>query len=51
MNYNKILAHPWINVMKVVPSIYHQWLKFSYNNVVVTIPSDPYPFQFYTSLR
>ena len=37
--------------MKIVPSTYHQCLKFSYNNVEVTIPGDPNPFQFYAILR
>ena len=37
--------------MKVVPSIYHQCLKFSYNNLEVTIPGDLDPFQFCANLR
>ena len=37
--------------MKVIPSIYHQCLKFSYNNVEVTIPGDTNPFQFFASLK
>ena len=37
--------------MKAVPSTYHQCVKFSYNGVKVTIPSDPGPFQFCANLR
>lgn len=51
MNCNMILGCPWIHAMKAVPSTYHQCLNFSYNNVEVTIPSDPDPFQFYANLR
>ena len=51
MNYNMILGHPWIHAMKAVPSTYDQCLKFSYNNVEVTIPGDPDPFQFCANLR
>ena len=51
MNCNMILGHPWIHAMKVVPSTYHQCLKFSYNNVEVTILGDPDPFQFCANLR
>ena len=51
MNCNMILGQPWIHVMKVVPSTYHQCVKFSYNGVKVTIPCDQDPFQFYASLR
>ena len=37
--------------MKAVPSTYHQCVKFSYNGVEVTIPSDSDPFIFCASLR
>lgn len=40
MNCNMILGHPWIHSMKSISSTYHQCLKFTYNNVEVTIPSD-----------
>lgn len=51
MNCNMILGNPWIHAMKVVPSTYHQCLKFSYNNLEVTILGDPDPFQFCANLR
>ena len=51
MNCNMILGCPWLHAMKVVPSTYHQCLKFSYNNVEVTIPSNPNPFQFFANMR
>ena len=37
--------------MKAVPSTYHQCIKFSYNDIEVTIPGDPNPFQYCASLR
>ena len=37
--------------MKVVPSTYHQFVKFSYNCVKFTILGDLDPFQFCASLR
>ena len=46
-----ILGHPWVHVMKVVPSTYHQCVKLSYNGNKDTIPGDLDPFQFYISLR
>ena len=37
--------------MKAVSSTYNQCLKFLYNNVEVSIPGDPDPFQFCANLR
>ena len=33
MNYNLILGCPWIHAMKVIPSTYHQCMKFSYYGI------------------
>ena len=51
MNFKMILVCPWLHDMKAITSTYHQCLKFSYNNVEVTIPNDPDPFQFCANLR
>lgn len=40
LSYNILLGRPWIHEMKVVPSTYHQCLKFPYNGVTVSIPTD-----------
>ena len=44
MNCNMILGRLWLHAMKAIPSTYHQCLKFSYDNVEVTILGDPDPF-------
>lgn len=49
--YNMILGHPWIHTMKVVPSTYHQCLKYPYNGIEITISGDPNPFQFCATLK
>ena len=46
-----ILGRPWIHAMKAIPLTYHQCIKFSYNDIEVTIPGDPNPFQYCASLR
>ena len=51
MNCNMILGCPWIHAMKEVPSTYHEFLNFSYNNIEVTIHNDLDIFQFYFNLR
>ena len=38
--YNLLLGHPWIHDMQVVPSTYHQCIKFPYNETEVVIPRD-----------
>ena len=44
--YNILLGRPWIHTLKVVPSTYHQWLKFHSQGREVTILGDPNPFEF-----
>lgn len=43
--YTLLLGRPWIPAMRVIPSTYHQFIKFPYNNTKITISCDPYPFQ------
>lgn len=38
LTYNILLGRPWIHSIQVVPSTYHQCLKFPHNGVEVTIP-------------
>lgn len=40
LSYNILLGRPWIHKMQAVPSTYHQFLKFSYNGVEVSVPND-----------
>lgn len=44
--YNILLGEPWIQTLNVVPSTYHQCLKFPHQGREVTIPGDPLPFAF-----
>ncbi len=44
--YNILLGWPWIHTLRVVPSTYHQCLKFPHQEREVTIPRDPTPFSF-----
>jgi len=44
--FNILLGHPWIHAMKVVPSTYHQFLKFLHQGTEVTIHVDPEPFSY-----
>ena len=36
-SFNVILGQPWITALNVVPSVAHQWLKFSYEGKVVKL--------------
>lgn len=49
--YNLLLGRPWIHAMQVVPSTYHQCLKFSFNGMEVMIQADPQPFEYCRSLK
>ena len=40
LEYNILLGRPWIHDMQVVPSTYHQCVKFSYNGTEICIPGD-----------
>lgn len=44
--YNILLGRPWIHNMQVVPSTYHQCLKFPYEGHKITIRGDSQPFQY-----
>ena len=35
--FNAILGQPWITTLNVVPSVAHQYLKFSYEGKVVKL--------------
>lgn len=49
--YNILLGRTWIHALKVVPSTYHQCLKFPFGNTEITIHGDPDPFLYCTNLR
>ena len=38
--YNLLLGHPWLHDMQVVPSTYHQCIKFLHNGTEVIILGD-----------
>lgn len=44
LSYNILLGHPWIHEMQVVPSTYHQCLKFPYNGQEISVSVDTNPF-------
>ena len=39
LSYNILLGRPWIHEMRVVPSTYHQCVKFPFHGSEVTIPA------------
>ena len=38
--YNLLLGWPWIHDMQVVPSTYHQCIKFPFNGTKIVVPND-----------
>jgi len=44
--FNILLGFPWIHAMKVVPSTYHQYIKFLHQGTEVTIHVDLEPFAY-----
>ena len=38
--YKIFLGRPWIHEMHVVPSTYHQFVKFPYNRIEICTPGD-----------
>lgn len=44
--FNILLGHPWIHVMKAIPSTYHQCLKFLHHGTKITICANPKPFSY-----
>lgn len=44
LSYNILLGRPWIHEMQVVPSTYHQCLKFPHNGQEITISANSNPF-------
>lgn len=44
--YNILLVRPWIHSLQVIPSTYHQCVKFPFNGREITIKGDPQPFQY-----
>lgn len=51
LTYNILLGRPWIHDMHVVPSTYHQCIKFPHNGVEITILGDPNPFMYCSNLK
>lgn len=51
LTYNILLGRPWIHEMRVVPSTYHQCIKFPHNGVEITVNGDPNPFIYCNNLR
>lgn len=49
--YNMLLGRPWIHAMQAMPSDFHQYVKFPYNSIEITIHGDPNPFQHCKYLR
>lgn len=49
--HNLLLGYPWTHAMKVIPSTYHQCLKFHYNDTKITILSNLDPFQYCSNLK
>lgn len=49
--YNLLLCRPCIHAMQVVPSTYHQCIKFPYNGIDITILGDANPFAFCNHIR
>jgi len=49
--YNILLGRPWIHTLKVVPSTYHQCIKFPHEGQEITIQGDPNPYQYYNSIQ
>lgn len=45
LTYNTLLGCPWIHEMQVVPSTYHQYVKFPYNGQEISISAGNNPFQ------
>lgn len=45
LTYNILLGQPWIHEMQVVPSTYHQCVKFPYNGQEISISADHNPFR------
>ena len=43
-SYNVLLGRPWIHENKVVPSTYHQYLKYYEGEVEKTVVADDEPF-------
>lgn len=49
--YNLLLGRPWIHAMQVVPSTYHQCIKFPHNGVEITILGDANPFAYCNNIN
>lgn len=51
LSFNILLGRQWIHTMQVVPSTYHQCLKFSFQGCEITICGDTQPFEYYCALE
>lgn len=51
LSYNILLGRPWIHDLQVVPSTYHQCVKFPYDGQEITISADSNPFQYCGNLK
>lgn len=51
IGYNMLLGCPWIHAMQVVPSTFHQCVKFPYNGIEIIIHGDPNPFEHCNHLK
>lgn len=51
LSYNILLGRPCIHDIQVVPSTYHQCLKFPYNGKEIMISIDSNPFQYCSNLK
>lgn len=48
---NILIVQPWIHTLKAINSTYHEFLKFPFHDINITIVGDPNPFQYCTNLR
>ena len=51
LQFNILLGWPWLQLMKVVPSTYHQCLKFTHQGIELTIHFDPEPFTYFNAIE
>ena len=51
LSFNILLSHSWIDAMKVVPSTYHQCVKFPHHGTKITIHTNLETFVYYNVLE
>lgn len=51
LSYNVLLGRPWIHDLQAIPSTYHQYVKFPYEEQEITIYADENPLQYCSNLK